>query len=100
MCGNQDRIVFDCPDAARFTISPDSVDVVVGQTANITVIQQNCGNPEAIFPLMAVTDTTIAWAINTHRFVKGRAPGTTTLVLTSDDGLLHEVGRVPVVVRQ
>ena len=91
--------MFDCPGVARFTISPESVDVIVGQTAGITVIHTNCGRPETIYPLMAVTDTTIAWAINTHRFVKGRAPGTTTLVLTSDDGLLHEVGRVPVVVR-
>jgi hypothetical protein len=86
-CGNP--LALACTsEGARWEVSPSSVEIGVGARAEIQVIQVSCSGRKrrAVYPRMTVTDTLVAFAINTERVVQGRAAGSTTMLLTGDNG--------------
>jgi hypothetical protein len=75
-------------EGPTWEVSPSSVDVGIGQHAYITVTQVSCSGRrrEPVYPQLVVADTAIALAVNTERYVLGRALGATTLTITGDNG--------------
>jgi hypothetical protein len=105
MLGCSEQFEQVCPsNPARWVISPDSIDIKVGEVVKVTVTELTCVDrrKELVYPTMETTDTAIAQVSTTHRLVYGFKAGKTTLLLLAPsvyDTYGEDSTRVPVVVR-